>query len=50
KPHVCLFCQRRFTSVGHLTRHENGHTGARDRQCPYPGCVKRCSRQDNLQQ
>ncbi|THH03091.1 hypothetical protein EW145_g6535 [Phellinidium pouzarii] len=50
KKHVCLTCDRAFTTSGHLARHTRVHTGERNHKCPFPGCETRCSRQDNLQQ
>ncbi|TIB95315.1 hypothetical protein E3Q18_03826 [Wallemia mellicola] len=50
KSHVCRICQKTFTTSGHLSRHQRTHTGERAFACPWPGCLTRCSRQDNLQQ
>ncbi|KAJ7119671.1 hypothetical protein C8R44DRAFT_624729 [Mycena epipterygia] len=47
--HVCPTCSKTFTTNGHLRRHARIHTGEKH-ACPFPGCHKMCSRQDNLQQ
>ncbi|KAK7448151.1 transcriptional repressor [Stygiomarasmius scandens] len=47
---VCPTCNRAFITSGHLARHSRVHTGEKSHKCPFPGCEKRCSRQDNLQQ
>jgi len=46
--HVCLACQKVFTTAGHLTRHVKVHSGDKPFVCPYPSCAKSCTRQDNL--
>ncbi|KAJ7579246.1 hypothetical protein C8J56DRAFT_835008, partial [Mycena floridula] len=50
KLHICNVCERSFTTTGHLARHTRVHTGEKNHACPFPGCLMRCSRQDNLQQ
>jgi zinc-finger protein CreA/MIG len=48
--HPCLYCEKSFTTSGHLARHTRTHTGERKHVCPFPGCDTKCSRADNLQQ
>ncbi|KAJ7712229.1 hypothetical protein B0H16DRAFT_1342919 [Mycena metata] len=48
--HICSVCQRPFSTLGHLARHSRLHTGERNHKCPFPGCERRCSCADNLQQ
>lgn len=47
--YVCPACSKTFTTNGHLRRHARIHTGEKH-VCPFPGCHRMCSRQDNLQQ
>ena len=46
RPHVCQYCQSRFSQQSHLTTHERTHTGERPYVCQY--CQSRFTRQSNL--
>ncbi|KAJ7235086.1 hypothetical protein B0H12DRAFT_1027616 [Mycena haematopus] len=48
--HPCARCGKTFVTPGHLKRHALTHSGVKNHPCPFPGCLVRCSRQDNLQQ
>ncbi|KAJ7697186.1 hypothetical protein B0H17DRAFT_928511 [Mycena rosella] len=50
RPHVCADCDKSFTTSGHLVRHVRIHTGEVNHSCPFPGCMTRCARKDNLGQ
>ncbi|EDO17000.1 hypothetical protein Kpol_1065p15 [Vanderwaltozyma polyspora DSM 70294] len=43
----CKTCGRKFTTSGHLTRHNRIHTGEKNHVCPFEGCNLRFSRNDN---
>jgi hypothetical protein len=45
-PHIN--CPASFKNESHLKRHYLKHTGYKPHACPYVGCIKRCSRRDNL--
>ncbi|KAJ6058804.1 uncharacterized protein N7446_008387 [Penicillium canescens] len=42
----CAFCERRFTKVEHLKRHQRSHTGEKPFKCPK--CDQRYARSDVL--
>ncbi|KUL88315.1 hypothetical protein ZTR_04929 [Talaromyces verruculosus] len=44
--HKCKFCDRRFTKVEHLNRHQRSHTGEKPFKCPK--CNQRYARSDVL--
>lgn len=50
RKHVCKWCLRSFTTLGHLARHNRIHTGERKHQCPWPQCGAKFARQDNCMQ
>lgn len=50
RKHICKWCFRSFTTLGHLARHNRIHTGERKHQCPWPLCVAKFARQDNCMQ
>lgn len=45
--HICKTCSMRFTTAGHLSRHNRIHTGEKNHTCPYDGCHQKFSRHDN---
>lgn len=50
KKYPCQICQRSFTTLGHLARHNRTHTGERNHECPFETCNARFARQDNCMQ
>lgn len=50
RKHICKWCHRSFTTLGHLARHNRIHTGERKHNCPWPLCDAKFARQDNCMQ
>lgn len=58
KPYVCSVCNKGFTQVGNMTKHErshetshlrwNRHTQLKPFPCPFPGCEKSFTAKSSL--
>lgn len=46
--HVCDECGHSFARSGHLTRHQQAHTGDRPYACTQPACARQYTRSDHL--